>query len=60
MEFPERLLGAMQAGDEATGGDIRCDGETFGYLRIVAPTYDSVEGELILDLQVHLESTSDF
>jgi len=50
-DLPHRLLQALMAGYAATGGDVRCDGGTFGYLRVMGPN-----GVLQIDLQVHLLS----
>ena len=53
LDLPDRLLQALVAGSQPGGGDVRCDGETFGYLRVVGPNRD-----LQIDLQVHLASDS--
>jgi len=54
MELPALLLDALSAGREAGGGDVRCDNETFGYLRVVGPN-----GVLEIDLSAHYFSTDD-
>ena len=51
MDLPQMLVHAMVSADSATGGDVRCIGETFAYIRVVGPT-----GEVQLDIQVHLSS----
>ena len=49
--LPKRMMNAMTTANAATGGDVRCEGETLAYFRMIGP-----DGDIQLDIQVHLDS----